>query len=824
MNSLKQANLTNLKQYIEGNHLNELKSCIEHNNVDKICFAILLVYSIENNYNIEIIDYLIGKIENEDINFKITEFKREKVPLFSAIENNHFELADILIQKYKANITYEMNNMINLLLKNSILNCKQLKYIYLRLGSKKNECIIDVSLLIKLKNNNKLLEFFFSEKRFDNDFIKQLLFIYRNSVRENNTKENINKYYQNFNTIININRKKNLVKEEMYQVAVDNNNEEALRILFENDGNDESILLNRILKFNLLEKAVSMNNFKWVESILSYEIFNYKSFKYEKIFFTAIKNQNQNIIESLCKNFIYNSSFPYRNYTRDKDTLNKSYGSCYINRVLNIFIKHGNLDLVKGLVECKEYANSINLNDKDIKDQYPIVMAINKRKVKIFQYLIDQGGSVNIKTKHKDPLLLNAIKRNDEKIVEILLNQPNIDIKEKGLNGFDAYTEAIIRGNFKIVALILNYSINHKIDIPINQKDNIGTYPLIQAINKNNFNLVVSLMQYGYKSNIDMNIDDKDDYTPLILSYNNGYMEIFKYLVKVLNINEVDSFGNNLLYYAIEKKDIDMVRFLIDSGINVNTKNKEGISIFDYTLKNKNDEILKILIENNCIPLDELDSDGNTPLIKIINSDKPDNMKNLVEIMVKNGANINIIDSDGYYPLIHAIKKKSFPIVKILVDNGSMNIEDKEGKTPLNYGLNIKYGESGPKIRKYLYDNGFKNFNFNHITSDEMSTIISHNELPILKLILNIYSDFKGKNDFSIDFDNEKLLEYAVRDGKIEIIEYLLEHGANPTNLRHYNEFHNITKRKKKTEFKEYYYLIDELISKYCPNTYGHWF
>jgi len=776
MVNLEQVELKTLVQCIGERKYKELKGFFENNEVNRNKIDILLVRSIESNSDIEIIDYLISQRKNNDINFKVID-NRKKVPLYSAIEHYNFKLADILIQKYKADITYEMNNMINYLLTNNDLTCKQLKYIYSKLDSKKRDCNIDLFLLIKSRKN-KILELVCSGKRYDIDYIKKLLFMYK-SCKDNNSLNNIKSQYQKFDSLIKNNKKQFLPTEEMYQIAIDNKNFEALRILSQNDGNEENVLLNRNLKFDLLEKAVSLDNYKWVKSILNYDIFNYKSFKHEYIFTLAINNRNHNIIEILYKNFIYYSTFPRKNYTKDKNVLNNNYDPRFINRVLNIIIKYGYLELVKNLIECEEYKHCIDLNVKDINGQYPIIFAVDKGDHEIFQYLIDQGANVNVKTKNNIPLLLKAIKKNNVEIVKEIFNQSYVNIKEKDLNGFDAYTEAMIRGNFKIVELILNFAKDHRISIPINQKDSKGSYPLMQAINQDNFNLVVSLIQYGNELEIDMDIEDKD-YTPLILSYNKGYMEIFKYLIRNLNINEIDSSGNNLLYYAIEKNDVEMVQSLIYSGIDTNIKNNKGVSIFDHAIENRNVEILKVLLENDCILLDEEDSQGDTPLFKILKTNKlsyQNDRKVLAESIVKNGANINITDAEGNYPLTLAIKKNYSSLVKIFVDNGAMNFEDENGKTPMDYGLE----DSSTQIRKCLYDNGFKNFNATAPKNDSLKSIVGNNEISILKLLLDKNLDINQKiSKYNTTYS---ILGYAIYEGKPEMVEYLLKHGANKNTL-----------------------------------------
>jgi len=309
----------------------------------------------------------------------------------------------------------------------------------------------------------------------------------------------------------------------------------------------------------------------------------------------------------------------------------------------------------------KKDENILNfLNKRDINSQYPLFCAVeysviskNKEKnYEIFEYMLKYNATTNIKTKNGVPLLIYAIEKNEEKIVEIILSQSEeIDFKID-----EAIIKAINNNNKKIECLLLEYSKNHKIEIPINKKTKFGKYLLIEAINQNNFELVTSLIKYAIEQNVDMSNNNDIRFTPLIFSYNKNYLEIFKFLVKYLNINEVDTSGNNLLYYAIEKNDIEMVRNLIKTGINTNNINNSKVSIFDYALSTKNEEILNILIDNDCVLLNEQDSEKNTPLLKMIKTRDIHDKLTLIKKMIEKGSNVNIYNSKKETPLNCAIQ------------------------------------------------------------------------------------------------------------------------------------------------------------------------
>lgn len=90
---------------------------------------------------------------------------------------------------------------------------------------------------------------------------------------------------------------------------------------------------------------------------------------------------------------------------------------------------------------------------------------------------------------------------------------------------------------------------------------------------------------------------------------------------------------------------------------------------------------------------------GYTPLILAVH----ENDKEMVNILIAKGSNINGRDSDGYTPLLWAIDCGYIEIAKILVDKGAdINLTDNKGTTPL-----IKSCSCGfPDFADILIDRG----------------------------------------------------------------------------------------------------------------------
>lgn len=79
-----------------------------------------------------------------------------------------------------------------------------------------------------------------------------------------------------------------------------------------------------------------------------------------------------------------------------------------------------------------------------------------------------------------------------------------------------------------------------------------------------------------------------------------GNLEMLKKLLNKSEINEVNSAKQTLLYEAVtaEKPSLEVIKYLVDNGADVNVKNKAGISIILMMVLDNKLDIVKILAES----------------------------------------------------------------------------------------------------------------------------------------------------------------------------------------------------------------------------------
>ena len=199
---------------------------------------------------------------------------------------------------------------------------------------------------------------------------------------------------------------------------------------------------------------------------------------------------------------------------------------------------------------------------------------------------------------------------------------------------------------------------------------------------------------------------DNEGRTPLHIVAFNGDKKIAKILIsKGANVNSQDKYGETPLHSAAFNGEIEIVKTLISNGADVNVKNKEGKTPLHIALLSlekvgnqktevsiSRSEIVKTLILNganvmNIVVSTEHKINLLTPLhIAAFYGDKE-----LVKILISNGANVNAKDAYGSKtPLHNAAFNGDKKIVKTLISNGArVYAIDNEGRTPLHIALSL---------------------------------------------------------------------------------------------------------------------------------------
>merc|ERR1711992_323649 len=208
-----------------------------------------------------------------------------------------------------------------------------------------------------------------------------------------------------------------------------------------------------------------------------------------------------------------------------------------------------------------------NVNTKDSYDYTPIMYAAKGsagNALKVVQFLVSKGAKVNAKNYYNTNALHYAVLQNNGKIVKFLI--------EKGAEGQVS----------DLLMLAVRYG-----------KELIDSVKVL--VNKGaDVNKVSGPMEYPYV---------KD--SVLIIAAQNNYMKIVKFLLeKGANVQATCHsrswcLGKNTLMYAATHGNLDLVKILINKGLDVNAQDKvDGSTALMMAARNGHETITEFLLQN----------------------------------------------------------------------------------------------------------------------------------------------------------------------------------------------------------------------------------
>lgn len=188
--------------------------------------------------------------------------------------------------------------------------------------------------------------------------------------------------------------------------------------------------------------------------------------------------------------------------------------------------------------------------------------------------------------------LFKAVEKNNLSIVRKLIENNKINIEAKNLKGETPLMRAVYLEYNDIALYLISKGAN------VNSQDKIFNSPFLYAGAEGNLEVV----KMSLKNGADFTVFNRYNGTALIPAAEKGHLEVVKLLVNTPNfpINHVNRLGWTALMEAIVLSDggpvhIAIVRALIEGGVNVNIKDKEGKTPLYQAKKRGYTEIVKLL-------------------------------------------------------------------------------------------------------------------------------------------------------------------------------------------------------------------------------------
>ena len=297
--------------------------------------------------------------------------------------------------------------------------------------------------------------------------------------------------------------------------------------------------------------------------------------------------------------------------------------------IMEIAVKNSNKEIVSLLIE----------NGADIHYCGPLVTAVESGDKDMVSLLIQKGAYVN--TAYGKPLI-TAIQKDEKEIVSLLIeNGANVNMDYDGKLPLD------FAKNGEIIALLKSHGAITKTEQ--DEADKL-------------FSSFVSLHNVEEAKSLISQISNIDTasrvFTADIIASNERSAE---YL-------DVDD--TTLMLAAANGGDIEMVKFLVENGANVNASNSHGVTAMMRAVHSQNVEIIDFLASKGANVNAKFFNDADSDMTALIYAAFVGNIK-IVEALIRNRADVNAKSAKGATALFMAEHKGYTEIAALLRKSGA---------------------------------------------------------------------------------------------------------------------------------------------------------
>ncbi len=355
-------------------------------------------------------------------------------------------------------------------------------------------------------------------------------------------------------------------------------------------------------------------------------------------------------------------------------------------------IKTGNEEVVKALLKA-----GANPNKHNRFFEYPLIAALSgalnggKYNKEIVKLLLKHNADVEVQN-YQGTVLINAVAINNKDLVNVLL-KAGADINAVSARA-TALTEAIQQDNLEIAKMLLAEGA----DPNLKGYHEISHTPLETAISRESVKAVKLLLEYKANPYVltSMNINCFDKAKEV------GNIEIIKLLEawesknkntlekeslkaemkKEVISTELDHY--NQLKQAIKSNSIDTVKKLLKQRIKLEVKGKEPL--LNIAMYRDRYEVVRLLLDHGINPNTRDEATGETPVMVAVFWDSIEMLK----LLIKYQADLDLSSWSGSTPLIYAVIFNKKEIIKTLLKAGvDVNYQSYYKETALS--LAAKY-------------------------------------------------------------------------------------------------------------------------------------
>eukprot|EP00523_Entomoneis_sp_CCMP467_P015990 CAMPEP_0168786490 /NCGR_PEP_ID=MMETSP0725-20121227/11298_1 /TAXON_ID=265536 /ORGANISM="Amphiprora sp., Strain CCMP467" /LENGTH=1419 /DNA_ID=CAMNT_0008836639 /DNA_START=1268 /DNA_END=5527 /DNA_ORIENTATION=+ len=452
-----------------------------------------------------------------------------------------------------------------------------------------------------------------------------------------------------------------------------------------------------------------------------------------------------------------------------------------------LFFAGRHTEVVKYLV----HTAGADMSARNTEQRTALHMAAYRGDIEIVKCLCQAGADVEAKGEAGDTPLYLACQNGQLEVAHFLMEVAKASLENPSNHGFTPIQCASVAGHLEIVKVLYLAGAN------VERPDNDGDTALAIACMAGHLNIVQYLVE---TAEANVNSRNKEGKTPLKWAQEKEHQSIELYLEyhhpaaklreaciendleaarqlmqaydsKILESQDHD--GWTPLHFAISKDYQDLVKFLVESGANVNSSAPVGGTPLGIASVDGNVELGRYLVESAGAQLESENGKRGTPLHLACFHGK----LAMVEYLHHAGANVEARDLDGDTPLILACQRKHTEVVKYLVGMAKVDLEhaNNKGMAPVLGACSI----GSLDIVQFLHMAGA---NMEHIDSDGDSALLIacfNGWYDIVQYLV----ESAGVNVNVKNAEGKTPLVLAHQQGTKSIFEYLRSFASNDESL-----------------------------------------
>ena len=415
----------------------------------------------------------------------------------------------------------------------------------------------------------------------------------------------------------------------------------------------------------------------------------------------------------------------------------------------------------------------------------PLHLASRNGHVEIVLFLVEHGSDPAAGKSGVTPLLLASYNGHVE-IVQFLVDHGG-DLTAQNVIGWSPLHLASLFGHVKIVQVLLD----HGADMAAQDKGGltplhmVSNNVILQALTSTSQALAsqkghVETVQFLLDHGADMTAQDKGGRTPLHFASLNGHANIVQSLLdQGANMAAQDKDGRTPLHFASQSGHVDIVQSLLDHSADMTAQDNDGWTPLLLALRGGHVKIGQSLLDRGADPTAQK-KDGWTPLHWASQNGRVEMVQFLVEHGADPAAHVN-----GWTPLHSASQGGHVETVQFLVEHGADPTALTKGdRIPLNFAPangQVSIARAQVHVERGTDLATDANPVNNRIAPLHLASYYGHVE--VVQSLLDHGADPTVQNK-----DRQTSLHMASQNGHVEVVWLLIQYGAHPIAQNKYGQ------------------------------------